>query len=297
MDYENLPDDYFLTAGAFTKKLYRDQYPAIDPTLPSLSQQGRVVVITGASSGLGAHGFPISFAKAGAKAIWLVARDKQGLKATRQRVVAVDPSIKVRAISLDVSDEVGVARVFDQIKSEDGKVDVLINNAGLSRGGPITSTAIDGIWKDFEVMVKGTFITSQYFTKLLGPTSRGYIINVSSIVAVLAMPGSDSYALSKMVQSAMQRYIALLNPNIIATSLHPGTVATNIVPEFFSRFAKDTHDLAAGTALWLASEDAQFMNGRYMSANWSVEEMVERREEIVEHDLLKFDLKIAPYAT
>ena len=55
MDINAMPDDFFVTAGAFTKKLYRDQYPAIDPTLPSLSQRGKVIVITGASSGLGAH--------------------------------------------------------------------------------------------------------------------------------------------------------------------------------------------------------------------------------------------------
>ncbi|KAE8363445.1 hypothetical protein BDV27DRAFT_158764 [Aspergillus caelatus] len=296
MDINSLPDDYFLTAGAFTKKLYRDQYPAIDPTLPSLSQQGKVVVITGASSGLGAHGFPISFAKAGAKSIWLVARDKGGLEATKQRVLAVNPSVKVQIESLDVTNEAGVARLFDKIEAEDEKADVLINNAGLSRGGPITSAGIEGIWQEFEVMVKGTFITTQYFTKLLGHMARGHIINISSITAVLAMPGTDSYALAKMVQSAMQRYIAGLNPNIVATSLHPGTVLTGIVPEFFLRFSKDSFELAAGTALWLASEGAQFMNGRYMSANWSVEEMVERREEIVEHDLLKFGLKVAPYA-
>ncbi|KAE8417472.1 hypothetical protein BDV36DRAFT_309386 [Aspergillus pseudocaelatus] len=244
MDINSLPDDYFLTAGAFTKKLYRDQYPAIDPTLPSLSQQGKVVVITGASSGLGAHGFPISFAKAGAKSIWLVARDKGGLEATKQRVLAVNPSVKVQIESLDVTDEAGVARLFDKIEAEDEKAD--------------------------EVMVKGTFITTQYFTKLLGHMARGHIINISSITAVLAMPGTDSYALAKMVQSAMQRYIAGLNPNIVATSLHPGTVSTGIVPEFFLRFSKDSFELAAGTALWLVSEGAQFMNGRYMSANWSV---------------------------
>jgi NAD(P)-dependent dehydrogenase (short-subunit alcohol dehydrogenase family) len=146
-------------------------------------------------------------------------------------------------------------------------------------------------------MVKGSLITSQYFIKQLGTTSRGYIINISSITAVLALPGTDSYALSKTVQSAVQRYIAALNPNVIATSLHPGGVATAVTPDYLRRFSKDKYELGAGTALWLASEVAHFMNGRYMSANWSVEEVVERQEEIVKNDLLKFDLKLAPYAS
>ncbi|KAE8371736.1 hypothetical protein BDV26DRAFT_298517 [Aspergillus bertholletiae] len=269
MDAADLPEDFFVTAGAFTKKLYRDQYAAIDPTLPSLSQQGRVVVITGASTGLSAHGFSISFAKAGAKAIWLVARDRNGSEARRQRVLEVNPSVQVRVGSLDVSDKAGVTQLFDRIQAEDGNADVLINNTGLVRGGSITSAGIEGIWKDFEVMVKGTFTTCQHFTRKLGPSSRGYIINISSMASVLAMPGTDSYALAKMVQTAMQHYIAAGYPNIVATSLHPGAVATGMVPEDLRRFSKDTYSLAGGTALWLASDGAQFMNGRYMSANWS----------------------------
>jgi NAD(P)-dependent dehydrogenase (short-subunit alcohol dehydrogenase family) len=71
------------------------------------------------------------------------------LEATRKRILELNPSVKVGVKSLDVSDEAGVIDLFEQIKSEDGKADVLINNAGISRGGPIASASIKGIWADF----------------------------------------------------------------------------------------------------------------------------------------------------
>jgi hypothetical protein len=52
---DQLPDDYFVTSLAWTKHTYRDQYPSIDPTSPALSQAGKVIIITGASRGLGAR--------------------------------------------------------------------------------------------------------------------------------------------------------------------------------------------------------------------------------------------------
>jgi hypothetical protein len=52
---ENLPADYFVTSMQFTKHVHRDQYPAIDPTSPELSMEGKVILITGASRGLGAR--------------------------------------------------------------------------------------------------------------------------------------------------------------------------------------------------------------------------------------------------
>jgi NAD(P)-dependent dehydrogenase (short-subunit alcohol dehydrogenase family) len=140
-------------------------------------------------------------------------------------------------------------------------------------------------------MVKGTLMMTQHFLKLLGGESTGYIINITSAGGVFFTPGPDSYGMCKLLELQMQRYIAALNPNVVATALHPGSILTNITAPAFVRMSKDTFELAGGTAVWLATEEARFMNGRYMSVNWSVEELTQRRKEIIERDLLTMELK------
>jgi NAD(P)-dependent dehydrogenase (short-subunit alcohol dehydrogenase family) len=140
-------------------------------------------------------------------------------------------------------------------------------------------------------MVKGTLMMTQHFLKLFGGTSTGYIINITSAGGVFFTPGPDSYGMCKLLELQMQRYLAALNPNIIATALHPGSILTNITAPEFVRLSRDTFELAGGTAVWLATEEARFMSGRYMSVNWSVEELAERQKEITENDLLTMELK------
>ena len=132
---------------------------------------------------------------------------------------------------------------------------------------------------------------TQNFLKLLGSVSRGYIINITSAGGVFFTPGPDSYGMCKLLELQMQRYLAASNPNVVATALHPGSILTNITTPAFVRLSKDTFELAGGTAVWLATEEAHFMNGRYMSVNWSVEELAQRQNEIVEKELLTMELK------
>ncbi|GIK05566.1 hypothetical protein Aspvir_009679 [Aspergillus viridinutans] len=297
---DDLPDDYYVKQSAFTKALHRDIYHAIDPLNEKLSQKGKVVVITGASQGIGQKAFAASFAKAGSKTLYLTGRSVANLEETKKLVYGLNPNVEVVVKAVDVQNESQVAELFHQIKANHGKADVLINNAGCNKGGPIGSTSIDGIWTDFvrlalllkgEVMVKGTLMVTQHFLKLLGGKSFGYIINITSAGGVFFTPGPDSYGMCKLLELQMQRYIAALNPNVLATALHPGSILTEITAPAFIRMSKDTFDLAGGTALWLATEEARFMNSRYMSVNWDVEELVERQKEIVEKNLLTMELK------
>jgi NAD(P)-dependent dehydrogenase (short-subunit alcohol dehydrogenase family) len=141
-------------------------------------------------------------------------------------------------------------------------------------------------------MVKGTFLVTQQFLKLNGgQRKKAVIINVSSAAALNVTPGLSSYSLSKLVQIQLQRFVTAENPNITAVSLHPGIVMTRMTPPAFAPFAKDTFELVGGAAVWLASEQAGFMNGRYFSVNWSVDEILERRDEIVSQGLLQIGLQ------
>lgn len=79
----------------------------------------------------------------------------------------------------------------------------------------------------------------------------------------------------------LQSFIAAENPNVVAIGIHPGLINTDIVTGDLLPFAHDTFDLAGGTAVWLATEKAAFLNAKYVNVNWSVDELVERKEEIL----------------
>lgn len=286
---ENLPTDYFTTIAAYTPNVHRDQYPAIDPTSPSLSLTGKTVIITGASAGIGAQGLAPAFAKAGAKVIVLIARNQAKLDAVTNGLRAQYPKVEFLALSAAVDSESAVKGVFDTISSKYGHADVLINNAGVwvSGGAPIATADPSDWWKDFEVNTKGLFLMSQGFLKLLGSKKHGTMVNMSSGVAALVGPGMSSYSVSKNATLRLMEYVAVEHPNVTAVSMQPGIVMTDMITPTFKRFAHDTPEVVGGCAVWLCSEKARFLSGRFVSANWDVEELVGREEEITAGNDLK----------
>ncbi len=150
MSSNELPDHYFTTNQAFTKKVYRDVYPAVDPKLPMLSQSGRVIMVTGASRGVGV-GIAEAFALAGAKAIIITARKIPDLKDTETKIKRANSDVEVWPVALEITDEAAVKVVFLDVADKFGKVDVLVNNAGVfkSEDKSIASEDIGPWWADF----------------------------------------------------------------------------------------------------------------------------------------------------
>jgi hypothetical protein len=149
---------------AFTRKNYRDVYPAVDPTRPELSQEGKVIFITGASRGIGQlvskpskknfitliceQGFAVSFARANAAALVLLGRSSEGLTETERLVNEINPSTKVLSIPVDVTDEAGMNKAFETAVEKLGVPQVLINNAGqLVKLDTIVNTDVESWWK------------------------------------------------------------------------------------------------------------------------------------------------------
>lgn len=127
--------------------------------------------------------------------------------------------------------------------------------------------------------------------KLLGKEKRGSIINVTTAGAVMTFPAMSSYSLSKLVDLQIQTFVAAENPNVTAMSLHPGIIMTDMTTAFFVPFAKDTPELVGGVGVWLATEKASFLNGRYIESNWSVDDLTARKDEIVSEGKLSIVLK------
>lgn len=227
---ENLPTDIFVTSAAYTPTVYRDQYPSIDPTKPALSQAGKVVIITGASSGIGARGFAPAFAKAGPKAMFLVGRNLQRLRATQEMVRAINPNVEYISVPTDLSNLASVDALFGIVKSRYGHADVLVNNAGtFAQGDLLGNVDPRAWWSDFEVNVKGTFLATRGFLSLLGTEREGSIVTLAPSAATSVFPGMSAYSISKMGALKVAEYVAVEYPNVTSVTLQPGIVLTDMV--------------------------------------------------------------------
>jgi NAD(P)-dependent dehydrogenase (short-subunit alcohol dehydrogenase family) len=255
------------------------------------------------------QGFAASFARANPKGIVLVARSAETLKAVEEDVRSINSSIKVLAVPTNLSDSKDVSALWDKVQNAFGHADILINNAGILNNGLVAEAPAESWWADFvslltlslmnvsltfasyqETNVRGTFITTQGFLKLLGKENKGYIVNLTTGGALQVVPGLSSYSLSKLVALQIQAYVAAENPNVVATALHPGVVMTDMTMDAFKRFAKDTPQLVGGVGNWLASDKAAFLNGKYITANWCVAELSSRKDEIVSEGKLSIGL-------
>ncbi|OJJ42638.1 hypothetical protein ASPZODRAFT_76276 [Penicilliopsis zonata CBS 506.65] len=289
----NIDPDALVKAGAFTKKFYRDIYPAIDPTDPALSQAGKVVVITGASRGLGRSAFAAAFARAGADAIILLGRSVSDLAETAALVTQINPRTKVFTASTDVTDAAVVDRVFQEIVTRFGVPHVLINNAGtLESLNSIIDSDVDNWWATQETNVKGVFVVTKTFLKHQ-PSPQAVILNLVSSAAQARPPEMSSYSMSKIAIAKFTEFLHMEHPQITSIGLDPGIIPTEMavrVP-FQAPFMKDTHELVGGTAVWLASGDKQYLSGRYISANWDMEELQHRKDQFSDDRLLTFALK------
>ncbi|KAJ5733708.1 hypothetical protein N7493_002494 [Penicillium malachiteum] len=288
-------------AIAFTTNNYRCLYPAIDPTRPDLSQKGKVIVITGASQGLGRLSFATSFAQAGAAAIILIGRSADGLIETERIVNEINPDVQVFRFALDVTDETAVNAAFKSIVAQVGIPHVLINNA--ANFPPLLSTVesdLDSWWLCQEVNIKGTFLMTRAFLKETGPTPSHptTIMTLTSQASIGTGPGMGSYSMSKMALTKLMSYVASEHPTITAVSLDPGILPTEMARKvpYLADVLLDKPEVVGGLSVWVSSGDKNYLSGRWLTSNWDVEEIERRKDEIVQKDLFKYRI-YADFAT
>ncbi|KAL2810346.1 hypothetical protein BJX63DRAFT_402405 [Aspergillus granulosus] len=285
----------FVKAMAFTKNAYRDIYPAIEPTNPNLSQAGKVIVVTGATRGLG-RGFAIAFAHAKPAVIALLGRSAEALAETEKLVKEINPVTKVLCIVVDVLDEAGISTAFATIVAQCGPPHVLINNAGYVIMETIAQATVDSFWRVQEINFKGTLIVTKAFLESIESAPkdpRRAILNLTSVSTQHTAVTIDAYTISKVAVSKFTEFLAAEYPSITSISLDPGMVSTDmgVGLDLITPFRFDTVELAGGAAVWLCSGDRKFLSGRHVSVNWDVDELEARREEIVEQNLLSSGLR------
>ncbi|MEH1939242.1 MAG: SDR family oxidoreductase [Nostoc sp.] len=190
------------------------------------SLQNQIILITGASSGIGTACARI-FAGAGAKLI-LAARRLERLQQLADSLNK-EFSIETHLLQLDVRDRNAVESAISTLPSAWSDIDILINNAGLSRG---LDKLHEGSFQDWEDMidtnVKGLLYVSRYVVPGMVSRDRGHVVNLGSIAGHQTYPGGNVYCATKAAVRAISEGLKqdLLGTRVRVTSVDPGMVET-----------------------------------------------------------------------
>lgn len=239
-----------------------------------MSFSGKVVLITGASSGIGAA-TAVHLSKLGAL-LSLSGRKVENLNAVAAQCGGTKSSFVVAG---DVTNERDNERLIAETIKKYGKLDVLINNAGVLESGTIETTSLD----QFDRVMNTNIRSIYHLTMLAVPhliASGGNIVNVSSVNGIRSFPGVLAYNISKTAVDQFTRCVALelaakhvrcnsVNPGVTVTNLHRNGGMNEETYAKFLEHSKNTHALGrpgqvdelAEAIAFLASDAASFITG------------------------------------
>lgn len=185
----------------------------------------KVVIITGASSGIG-KAIAISFAKRGARIV-ISGRNETSLNATEIELKKYTSD--VLSVKSDVSIETDCVRLINETLNRFGSIDILINNAGISMRALFSEVDLEVLKKVMDTNFWGTVYCSKYAMKPL-LKSKGTIVGISSIAGIKGLPARSGYSASKF---AMNGFLESLRIENLKTGIHvliccPGFTASNI---------------------------------------------------------------------
>jgi 3-oxoacyl-[acyl-carrier protein] reductase len=234
---------------------------------------GKVAVVTGASKGIGA-----SIAKYLAAEGAAVVVNYASSKAGADRIVAEITAQGGRAVAVqgDVAKKADIERLFAETKKTYGRLDVLVNNAGVYEFKPLEEITGEHFHKQFDLNVLGLLLTTQEALKYFG-AAGGSVINISSLVSTLAPPTASVYSATKAAVDAVTGSLAkeLGARKIRVNAVRPGLVETEgtqtagfSTGDFRAQFEAETplgrigqpQDIAAAV-VFLASPDSSWISG------------------------------------
>lgn len=237
--------------------------------------QGKAAVVTGASKGIGTS-IAKHLAAEGASVVVNYASSREGAERVVKEIASKGG--KAIAVQADVSKSADIQRLFDETHRAFGRLDVLVNNAGIYEFAPLENVTAEHFHKQFNLNVLGLLFASQEAAKRFGD-SGGSIINISSVVATAAPPTASVYSATKAAVDAITRSLAQeLGPRKIrVNSINPGMVETegtttsgitHAEGDFRKQIEAQTplgrigqpHDIGPA-AVFLASPDSSWITG------------------------------------
>lgn len=238
---------------------------------------GKTAVVTGAGSGIG-QAIAVRFAESGAKVYLLDVRREQA-KETERRIRQIGGACAVA--QCDVTDGEATRQAFEKIATE-GKIDVLVNSAGVSNIGRLENTSEKDFERLFQVNVKGVFLCMQAAIAPMKSQGGGVILNLASIASTAGLSDRFAYSMSKGAVLAMTYSVAkdYLADNIRCNAISPARIHTPFVDAYLKEhypgkekemFAKLSQsqpigrmglpEEVASLALFLCSDAASFITG------------------------------------
>ncbi len=210
----------------------------------------KTIIITGGSEGVGAAAARL-FANAGANLL-LVARNKKNLEAI---AAELRDRTKVEILAMDVSDADACVDLFKKANFEFGRVDILINNAGYHKRGPLESVEVEELARMIDVNLKAPILLTRIALPYLRDADGGAIINVGSLAGRTPVPNSATYAASKAGLRSLTYALAeeLGNSQIKVAVVSPGPIDTG----FIMANIDNTSDLTFSQPMSTAEEVAQ----------------------------------------
>jgi 3-oxoacyl-[acyl-carrier protein] reductase len=267
----------------------------------------RIALVTGGGSGIG-RAIALRFAEEGAR---VIVNDVKGDAAqeTVDAIAAGSEAQRGRAIQADVADSAQVRRMFTEIDRDFGGLDILVNNAGIAETGPgdrerlkakgearlgelmaggplsthwdVTQEMSDEAWhRMIGVHLNGTFFCSREALKLMARRSRGAIVNMSSVAALMGLDATPHYSAAKGGILAFTRALAreVASRGIRVNAICPGYIDTPMTAPISPLMQRvilsrtplnrmgEPREIAA-TALFLASDEGSYFTGQWLSPN------------------------------
>ncbi len=241
---------------------------------------GRVGIITGAGRGIG-RAIAVRLASEGAR-VACVSRTEANAKKTADEINALRADA-AKAYAVDVADHAAVQKIGAQILQDFGKIDILINNAGMTRDALAMRMSLEDWDSVINTNLRGAFSFTQAILRAMIKQRSGRIINISSVSGIMGNAGQTNYAASKAGLIGFTKSLAreLASRNITVNAIAPGFITTDMTAGLSDEVKKALHakiplgktgtpeDIANAVA-FLASADASYITGQTLCVDGGI---------------------------
>lgn len=242
--------------------------------------ENQTAIVTGAGRGIG-HAIAVRLAREGAR-IACVSRSEENARRTANELNGARAD-SAKAYAVDVADHAAVQKVCLKILEDFGKVDVLVNNAGMIRDGLAMRMSIEDWDAVINTNLRGAFNCTQAIVRAMIKQRSGRIINISSVIGLIGGAGQTNYAASKAGLIGFSKSLAreLASRHITVNAVAPGFVTTDMTAGLSDEIKKTIQekiplgrtgtpeDIASAVA-FLASAEASYITGQVLCVDGGI---------------------------